>query len=129
MNNTLIERVRCMFYEAKLPKHFWGETLYTMMHIINLSLTIALNSEVPNKFWIVKNVKYAHLRVFSWKAFVHVSKDERSKLDAKTRQCIFIGYAEDEFGYKFYDPFENKLVIGHDMKFIEDQTIEDINKV
>ena len=60
---------------------------------------------------------------------MHVPKDERSKLDAKSRQCIFIGYGEDEFGYRFYDPIENKLVRSRDVKFMEDQTIEDIDKM
>ncbi|KAK8548084.1 hypothetical protein V6N12_061007 [Hibiscus sabdariffa] len=40
-------------------------------------------------------------------------KDERSKLDAKTHQCIFIGYGLDgEFGYRLYDPVQKKLDIG-----------------
>ena len=99
------------------------------MHVINLSPVVALNSEVPNKIWFGKNVKYDHLRVFGYKAFVHVPKDERSKLDAKSRQCIFISYGENEFGYRFYDPVEKKLVRSHDVKFMEDQTIEDIDKV
>nr|KYP61730.1 Retrovirus-related Pol polyprotein from transposon TNT 1-94 [Cajanus cajan] len=120
MNKTLIERVRCMLFEAKLPKQFWGETWYMVVHVINLSLAIALNSEVPNKIWFGKNVKYDYLRVFSCKAFVLVPKDERSKLDTKTRQCIFIGYGEDEFGCKFYDPIEKKLIRSRDMKFMED---------
>ncbi|RDX66455.1 hypothetical protein CR513_54773, partial [Mucuna pruriens] len=94
MNKTLIERVRCMLSEARLPKHFWGEALYTAVH-----------------------------------AFVHVPKDERSKLDMKTRQCIFIGYGHDEYGYKMYDPIEKKLVRSRDVQFMEDQTIEDIDKV
>ena len=55
-------------------------------------------------------------------------KDERSKLDVKMRQCIFIGYCHDEFGYKFYDPIEKKLVRSRDVVFMEDQTIEDIDK-
>ena len=46
---TLIEKVRCMLSEAKLPKHLWGEASYTTMHVINLSPDVALNSEVPNK--------------------------------------------------------------------------------
>ncbi|RDX84941.1 hypothetical protein CR513_33943, partial [Mucuna pruriens] len=70
MNKTLIERVRCMLSKAKGFKHFWGETLYTVVHVINLTPTIAFNT----------------------KAFVHVLKDERSKLVMKTRQCNFIGY-------------------------------------
>ena len=68
------------------------------------------------------------MRVFDCKAFVHVPKDERSKLDANTRQCIFIGYGLDEFGYTLYDPIEKKLVRSRDIIFMENQTIEDIDK-
>ena len=78
---------------------------------------------MPNKIWFDKNVKYDHLRVFGSKAFVHVPKDERSKSDAKSKQCIFIGYGENEFGYMFYDLVEKKLVRSRDVKFMEDQTI------
>ncbi|KAH0685640.1 hypothetical protein KY284_016193 [Solanum tuberosum] len=62
------------------------------------------------------------------RAFVHVPKDERSKLDIKTRQCIFVGYGQDEFGYHFYDPLEKKLVRSRDVVFFEDHTIEDLEK-
>ncbi|KAI4338352.1 hypothetical protein L6164_016691 [Bauhinia variegata] len=61
-------------------------------------------------------------------AFVHVPKDERSKLDAKTRQCVFIGYGHDDFGHRFYDPVEKKLVRSRDAIFMEDQSIKDIDK-
>ena len=77
MNRTLIEKVRCMLSEARLPKHFLGEALYTAVHVINLSPAVALNTKVPDKIWFGKDVKYDHLRVFGCKAFVHVSKDER----------------------------------------------------
>ncbi|RDY02456.1 hypothetical protein CR513_14080, partial [Mucuna pruriens] len=83
---------------------------------------------VPDKIWFGKDVKYDHLRVFDCKAFVHVPKDERSKLDMKSRQCIFIGYGQDEYGYRLYDLIEKKLVKSRDVKFMEDQTIEDIDK-
>ena len=59
---------------------------------------------------------------------MNVPKDERSKLDVKTRECIFIGYGYDKFGYRFYDPVEKKLVRSRDVIFLEDQTIEDIGK-
>lgn len=62
------------------------------MHVLNLTPTVALNSEVPEKNWFGKNVKYDHLRFFGCKVFVHIPKDERSKLDVKLKQCIFIGY-------------------------------------
>ncbi|RDY13059.1 hypothetical protein CR513_02068, partial [Mucuna pruriens] len=90
---------------------------------------VALNTEVPDKIWFGKDVKYDHLRVFGCKAFVHVPKDERSKLGMKTRQCIVIGYGHDEYDYKMYDPVEKKLIRSRDVQFMEDQTIEDIDKV
>nr|KYP55888.1 Retrovirus-related Pol polyprotein from transposon TNT 1-94 [Cajanus cajan] len=83
MNRTLVERVRCMLSEAKLPKHFWGEALLAVVHVINLSPTVALNTELPDKTWFGKNVSYDYLRVFGCKIFVHVPKDERSKLHPK----------------------------------------------
>ena len=129
MNRTLIERVRCMLTESKLPKCFWGEALLAAVHVINLSPTIALDTDVPDNVWFGKNVSYDHLRVFGCKAFVHVPKDERSKLDVKTKQCIFIGYGQDELGYRLYDPIGKKLLRSRDVVFVEDQTIEDIEKV
>ena len=60
---------------------------------------------------------------------MHIPKDERSKLDVKTRQCIFVGYGLDEFGYRFYDPVEKKLVRSRDVVFVEDQTIQDVEKI
>ncbi|KAL4308899.1 hypothetical protein GQ457_01G021000 [Hibiscus cannabinus] len=54
--------------------------------------------------------------------------DERSNLDAKTHQCIFIGYGLDgEFGHRLYDLVQKKLVRRQDVVFIEDQTIDDID--
>ncbi|RDX84160.1 hypothetical protein CR513_34832, partial [Mucuna pruriens] len=116
MNRTLIERVRCMLSKARLPKYFWGEAFYTTVHVINLNLAVTLNIEVPDKIWFGKDVKYDHLR------------DERSKLDMKTRQCTFIGYGHDKYSYKMYDPIEKKLVRSRDVQFMEDQTIKDIDK-
>ncbi|RDX66783.1 hypothetical protein CR513_54416, partial [Mucuna pruriens] len=60
---------------------------------------------------------------------MHVSKDERSKLDMKTRQCTFIGYGHDKYDYKMYDPLEKKLVKSRDKQFMEDQIIKDIDEV
>ena len=49
-------------------------------------------------------------------------------MDVKTKQCIFIGYCQVEFGYHFYHPVDKKLIRSRDVVFFEDQTIEDIDK-
>ena len=85
MNKTLVERVRCVLLEAKLPNSFWAEALNIVAYIINLSPIVALDGDVPSKVWFDKDVSYDHLKVCRCKACVHVPKDERSKLDVKTK--------------------------------------------
>lgn len=87
-----------MLSEARLPKYFWGEALLTAAHVINLSPAVVLDGEVPNRVWYDKDISYEHLRVFGCKSFVNIPKEERTKLDAKTRQCIFLGYGENDLG-------------------------------
>ena len=92
----------------RLSNSFWVEALNTVAYIINLSPVVALDGDVPNRVWFDKDVSYDHLKVLGCKACVHVPKDERSKLDVKSKQCIFNGYSQDEFGYLFYDPIDKK---------------------
>ena len=126
MNKTLVERVGCLLSQAQLPGYFWGEALSTVVYVLNLTPCVPLQFDVPDKAWSGRDVSYDHLRVFGCKAFVHIPKDERSKLDMKTQQCIFISYGQDEFGYRLFDPVEKKLVRSRDVVFVENQTIQDI---
>ena len=128
MNRTLVERVRCLLSQSQLPRSFWGEALNTVVHVLNLTPCVPLEFDVPDRIWSDNEISYDHLRVFGCKAFVHIPKDERSKLDAKTRPCVFIGYGQDELGYRFYYPVQKKLVRSRDVVFMEDYTIQDIEK-
>jgi len=53
---TLMERVKCLLSEAKLPGSFWGEALYTVVHVINLSPVVVLQADVPDTVWYGKDV-------------------------------------------------------------------------
>jgi len=63
--------------------------MFTAVCLINLSPSVPLDGDVPQRAWTGKNVSYKHLRVFGCRAFVHIPRDERSKLDKKIKQCIF----------------------------------------
>ena len=78
--------------------------------------------------WTGKEISYNHLKVFRCKAFIHVPNEERTKLDDKAISCIFIGYGDEEFGYKFWDPKIRKVIRRRDVVFHEDQTMEDSDK-
>ena len=116
-----MEKVRSLLSHLKLPKIFWGEALLTVVHVLNLSPCVPLQSDTLKRVWSGKDVSYNHLWVVGCKAFVHIPKDERSKLDVKTRQCVFIGYDQDQLGYRFYDLVQKKLVRSCDVVFIKDE--------
>ena len=62
------------------------------------------------------------------KAFIHIPKEQRLKLDDKTTQCIFIGYGDEEFDYKLWDSEKQKIVRSRDVVFHEHETIVDMEK-
>ena len=103
-----------------MPQSFWGETLNTIVHVLNLTPCVPLGSEVPNIIWSGKDISYSLLCVFGCKAFDHVPKDERSKFDAKTKAHVFVGYDLDEFGYKLWNAIKKKVIRSWDVVFVED---------
>ena len=88
-----------------------------------------MNFEIPEKVWFGKDPSYSHLKVFGCLAFAHVSKERRQKLDARITPCIFIGYGDEEFGYRLLDPKERKVFRSRDVIFQENQTYEDLEKL
>jgi transposase InsO family protein len=127
MNRTIVEKVRCMLKMAKLPKKFWGEAVRTTCYLINRSPSVPLKFEIPERVWSKKNVSYSHLRVFGCKAYVHIPKERRSKLDDKATPCIFLGYGNEEFGYRLWDPKKRRIVRCRDVVFYENQIGVDLN--
>lgn len=60
-----------------------------------------------------------HLRVFGSICYVHVPKSRRSKLDAKAKKCIFVGYDVRKKGWKCLDPKTHSFVVSRDVVFDE----------
>ena len=83
MNRTIVGRVRCILKMGKLPKSFWGKAVNTTIYLINISPSVPLDFDIPKRVWIGKDVSYFLLKVFGCKAFMHVPKEQRSKLDDK----------------------------------------------
>ena len=84
MNRTIVEKIKCMLRMTNLPKSFWGEVVVTACCLINRSPSVPLDFDISKRVWTGKDVSYSHLKVFGCKAFVHVPKEQRSKLDSKS---------------------------------------------
>ncbi|CAH9088439.1 unnamed protein product [Cuscuta epithymum] len=119
MNRTIVEKVRCMLKMSDLPKSFWAEAVNTAVYLINRSPSIPLGLDIPERAWKGCDPTYSHPRVFGCKAYMHVPKDQRLKLDSKTTPCVFVGYGDEEYGFRLYDPEKQKVVRSRDVVFFE----------
>ena len=119
MNRTLVETVRSLLFYANLSHKFWGEALSTAAYLHNRSPTKAVKGMTPYEAWTGEKPKVDHLRIFGCQAFVHVPKDERKKLDSKSKKCILMGYGTTTKGYRLYDPLKKRVVYSRDVIFNE----------
>ena len=85
-----------------------------------------LNEKIVEEVWIGNVIDYSDLRVFGCPTYVHILSEERSKLDPKSRQCIFLEYGKGVKSYKFWDPTANKVVINKNVVFDENFMLKNI---
>lgn len=124
MNRTIVERAWCIRLNVGLPKNFWAEAVSKTVFIINRSPNTSLGNKVAQEVWTEKEVDYSGMKIFGCPAYVHVPGDVRSKLDAKSKRCIFIGYERGVKGYKLWDPEKKKAVISRDVVFDETSMVK-----
>ena len=101
MNITLNERARSIRFG--LSKTFWADAVSTAAYLINRGPSVPMEFKLPKEVWSGKEVKSSHLKVFGCVSYVHINFDARSKLDAKSKICFFIGNGDEKFGYRFWD--------------------------
>jgi hypothetical protein len=74
---------RSMLSGVGLGQEFWAEEVGTACYLVNRSPSLALDDKTPHEVWSGKKPSLQHLRVFGCDAYVHVPKENRSKLDKK----------------------------------------------
>jgi len=99
-----MEKARSMLSRARLGQEFWAEAMGIACYLVNRSPSSVLEDKTPQEVWIGKKPSLSHLRVFGCDAYVHVPKEKRTKLDIKSKNCIFIGYKYGLKGYKLWNP-------------------------
>ncbi|KAH9740957.1 hypothetical protein KPL70_002426 [Citrus sinensis] len=97
------------------------EAVKTACYIVNRSPSTAIGLKTTMEMWTGKPADYSYLHAFGCPVYVMYNAQERTKLDAKSRRCIFLGYVDGVKGYRLWDPTAHKIVISRDVIFVEDQ--------
>lgn len=93
-----MDKVRCLMLSSGIPKLFWGEAVNTVVYLINQSPSTATNIKSLMDIWSSSPPTLSHIRVFDCAAFAY---QQESKLDPRSKKCVFLGYPNGVNGTKF----------------------------
>lgn len=123
-NRYIVEAIRTMLIDRRLPNKYWGEAVATGVYLQNRTLS-GHKLVTPHELFFRKKPDVQHLKEFGCRALVHIQKKLRNKLNTKAKDCIFIGYPQNQKGYRLLEKPSGKVIISRDVKFIEDSRIEE----
>lgn len=118
---TVIEKARCIMVQAGIPLQFWLEVCLVVIWLMNRCITAALpNDKTPFEMWYFRKPNIAHVRIIGCEAQCLIRKEDRTnKYNAVTSKGVLMGFCDDNFNYKIYDPVTKKFFITHNVTFIE----------
>ena len=90
---TLLEKVRCMLSNTRLPKNLWAEAFTYTCYLVNRLPSFAIESKTPLEVWSGKTAQdYDLLRVVRCLTYYHVKED---KLDPRVKKHVFVGFKRE----------------------------------
>jgi hypothetical protein len=119
INRTIITMAKSMMAEFNSPKSFWAEAANAAVYIKNRLKHKAIVGKTPYELWYKKKPVYSNIRVFGCRAYVHIPKERRTKLDSTAKEMVFIGYSTTSKAWRFYDEENGKLCLSSEATFDE----------
>lgn len=77
-NRTIVERARCLLFEADLEKKFWAEAANTAVYLKNRSVASSIE-KTPYEAWTGRKPNLRHIRIFGSPVMAHIPKEKRTK--------------------------------------------------
>jgi len=81
-----MECARCMRFHARLPLQFWVDVVDIVVYLIKKGPSSSLDGGILEEAWIGKKVNYSFLNIFGCEVFVHMNKENITKLEAKSKK-------------------------------------------
>jgi transposase InsO family protein len=92
MNRSLLEMALCILFHAALPATFWIDAYVYAVHLRNCMVwSTAVNGRTPHEALLNVRPQIDRLQVFGCDAYMLVPATQRSKIDAKSMPCIWLG--------------------------------------
>ena len=111
---TILNSVRTILIDSKLPQEFWAEAANYVTYVRN-RIPNAKTRKIPYTIWSGKNVAHETLRPFGSQIYFR-DHTESDKLQARYRPGILLGWREDSSSYvRYWDPLKESVNYSRDV--------------
>ncbi|GJY74634.1 putative ribonuclease H-like domain-containing protein [Tanacetum coccineum] len=102
-NRTLIEVVRTMLADSKLPTTFWAEAVNTACYVQNKVLVIKPHNKAPWELFLGKKHTLSFMRPFGCPVTILNTIDHLGKFDGKADEGFFVGYSTNSKAFRVFN--------------------------
>ncbi|GJX75271.1 putative ribonuclease H-like domain-containing protein [Tanacetum coccineum] len=92
-NRTLIEAVRTMLADSKLPTTFWAEAVNTACYVQNRVLVIKPHNKTPYELFLGRKPALNFMRPFGCPITILNTIDHLGKFNGKADEGFFVGFS------------------------------------
>lgn len=110
---------RALLHQSGVPLHFWGDAVFTAIHIINIVHSKIIQNKSSFELLHKKPPVYEHLTIFGCLCFVSTLTHNRKKFDPRASKCIFLEYPNNVKDCRVYDLRGQKVFISRNIVFHE----------
>jgi hypothetical protein len=115
----IIETALTLISQSSLPLSYWPYAFASSIFLINRLPTVSLHLKSPWEVLFHTPPDYSFFKVFGCSCYPLLTPYNKHKLQFKSQECIFLGYATHSKGYMCLDPTNNKLIVSRNVTFDE----------
>lgn len=120
-NRHILETTRAHLIGSYAPKAYWADAITYAVYLMNRVPSRVLSFRTPleqlDNHVTISSSLHLQPRVFGCTVYVHLHKNQRSKLDPCAEKCIFLGFSPQQNGYQYYHPPTRRMYATMDVTF------------
>ena len=106
-------------HARSLPRELWASAFQTACHVVNRLPPWPGTESSPFELIYHRKPNVSYFRIFGSICYVHVLKQNRTKLDPKAKKCIFVGYDIHRKGWRCMNLETKMVTVSRDVVFDE----------
>ena len=107
----IVETALSLISQSSLPLSYWPYAFSTAIFLINRLPTPNLHLNTPWELLFHTLLDYSSFKTFGCSCFPLLKPYNKHKLEFKSQECVFLGYANHSKGYLCLDLVHNKLIV------------------